>query len=79
MRALNINTFGDALIYGLVVGLGFLTNDGQYLLNLNIPRPLLYGVGSGSYFLAEQPVIEIAARLHHDRRTIRAPRLWSIP
>lgn len=52
MRALGIDSFGDALLFGIVVGIGFLAattvNTG---INPNIPRPLLYGVISGSYFL----------------------------
>ena len=52
MRALHIDHYSDGLVYGLVVGTGFLTattvNTG---INPNIPRPILYGVISGSYFL----------------------------
>lgn len=60
MRALGIENFGDALAFGIIVGLGFLTattvNTG---INPNIPRPLLYGLISGSYFLATGVVVSL--------------------
>jgi Protein of unknown function (DUF1761) len=52
IRALGVVSYGDALIFGLVTGLGFLVpttvNTG---INPNIPRPILYGIISGAYFL----------------------------
>jgi Protein of unknown function (DUF1761) len=52
MRVLGISTFADALLFGLVIGFGFLAattvNTG---INPNIPHPILYGVISGSYFV----------------------------
>jgi len=52
MRALGIETLADALIYGLIVGAGFLaTTTVNTGINPNMPRPLLYGLVSGSYFL----------------------------
>jgi Protein of unknown function (DUF1761) len=52
MRAFGIHTYGDAVAFGLIAGFGLLTtttvNTG---INPNIPRPILYGVVSGSYFL----------------------------
>ena len=52
MRALNINSFGDAIAIGPTVGLGFpgatTVNTGS---NPNIPRPITSGIISGSYFL----------------------------
>lgn len=52
MRSLEIDNFGDGVAYGLIVGIGYLTtttvNTG---INPNMPRPLLYGAISGSYFL----------------------------
>lgn len=53
MRSLGIGNFGDGLIYGLIVGVGFLvTTTVNTGINPNMPRPLLYGAVSGSYFLA---------------------------
>jgi hypothetical protein len=52
MRAFGINNIGDGLVFGFIVGLGLLAattvNTG---INPNIPRPILYGIISGSYFL----------------------------
>jgi Protein of unknown function (DUF1761) len=60
MRALGINTVGDGLMFGTIVGLGLLAattvNTG---INPNIPRPILYGVISGSYFLAAGIMISL--------------------
>jgi Protein of unknown function (DUF1761) len=60
LRALGINTYGEGLVFGMIAGLGFLTtttvNTG---INPNIPRPLLYGVISGSYFLVAGVMISL--------------------
>ncbi|MEU1397537.1 DUF1761 domain-containing protein [Micromonospora zamorensis] len=48
--ALNINAYGDALLFGLIVGVGYLTaNTVTIAINPNFPRPLLYAAISGSY------------------------------
>jgi hypothetical protein len=51
IRAFKIESIADGLIFGAIVGIGFLTpttvNTG---INPNIPRPLVYGLVSGSYF-----------------------------
>jgi len=52
IQNLGIDNFGDGLVYGLVVGIGFLaTTTVNTGINPNMPRPLLYGAISGSYFL----------------------------
>lgn len=52
MRSLGIDNLGDGLVYGLIVGIGFLvTTTVNTGINPNMPRPLLYGAVSGSYFL----------------------------
>jgi Protein of unknown function (DUF1761) len=60
MRALGIDNLRDGLVFGLIVGLGFLgattVNTG---INPNIPRPILYGVISGSYFLVAGVIISL--------------------
>ncbi len=60
MRALGIESYADALQFGLVVGLGLLAattvNTG---INPNIPRPVLYGAISGSYFITAAVVISL--------------------
>ncbi|MFF4418636.1 DUF1761 domain-containing protein [Streptosporangium sp. NPDC001559] len=50
MAALKIDTYGDALLFGLIIGLGYLTaNTVTIAINPNFPRPLLYAAISGSY------------------------------
>lgn len=60
MRALHIEDFADALLFGLIVGLGFLaTTTVNTGINPNMPRPLLYGLVSGSYFLVTGVVVSL--------------------
>lgn len=58
--AFDIHTFADAVVFGLIVGAGLLAattvNTG---INPNIPRPLAYGLVSGSYFLLSGLVVSI--------------------
>lgn len=50
--ALDIKGLWEALQLSLVVGIGYLvTNTTNIAINPNIPRPFLYSVISGSYFL----------------------------
>jgi len=50
--ALSIETIDNAMIFGVIVGIGFLASTTvNTAINPNIPRPLLYGLISGSYFL----------------------------
>lgn len=50
--ALNISSFGDALKFSLLVGIGYLfANTVNIAINPNIPRPILYGLISGTYHL----------------------------
>jgi hypothetical protein len=50
--ALNISSFGAGLEFAALVGFGFLVaNTVNIAINPNIPRPILYGVISGSYHL----------------------------
>ncbi|SDF35901.1 Protein of unknown function [Lentzea fradiae] len=52
MRALDINAVGDALVFALVIGIGFLAaNTVIIAINPNMPRPLFYSLISGSYHL----------------------------
>lgn len=50
--AFEIESYVDAIVFGGIVGVGLLAsttiNTG---INPNIPRPLVYGLVSGSYFL----------------------------
>ncbi|WP_329141668.1 DUF1761 domain-containing protein [Streptomyces sp. NBC_00670] len=50
MAALHIDTYGDALLFGLITGLGYLTaNTVNIAINPNFPRPLFYAAISGTY------------------------------
>ncbi|WP_428657746.1 DUF1761 domain-containing protein [Runella sp.] len=50
--ALNIQSFGEAMGFALVVGFGYLVaNTVNIAINPNIPRPILYGIISGAYHL----------------------------
>jgi hypothetical protein len=52
MAALEIDTVGDALVFALVVGVGYLVaNTVNIAINPNMPRPLFYAAISGAYHL----------------------------
>jgi hypothetical protein len=60
IRALGIVSYSDAVTFGLITGLGFLaTTTVNTGINPNIPRPILYGVISGSYFLATGVLVSL--------------------
>lgn len=60
LQLLQINTIGDALELCVLIGVGFLVaNTVNIAINPNIPRPILYGVISGSYHLAGILVVGI--------------------
>ena len=51
--ALHIQSFGQALGFAMLVGVGYLfANTVNIAINPNIPRPILYGIISGAYHLA---------------------------
>ena len=52
MQALDIATYGQALVFAVLVGLGYLVaNTVNIAINPNMPRPLLYGFISGAFHL----------------------------
>jgi hypothetical protein len=52
MYALAINTYGHAIEFALIVGVGYLVaNTINIAINPNIPRPIYYGMISGTYHL----------------------------
>jgi hypothetical protein len=52
MYALGIDSYGKAIEFALIVGIGYLVaNTVNIAINPNIPRPILYGIISGSYHL----------------------------
>jgi Protein of unknown function (DUF1761) len=58
--ALNITTYGNALLFATVIGVGYLVaNTVNIAINPNIPRPFLYGFISGSYHLAGMVVVSL--------------------
>lgn len=60
IQALNIRSIADALIFGAVVGIGyFASTTVNIAINPNIPRPLFYGLISGSYFLLSNLIVNV--------------------
>jgi hypothetical protein len=60
IRVLDITNLGDGLVFGLIVGLGLLaTTTVNTGINPNIPRPILYGIISGSYFVIAGVLISL--------------------
>jgi len=52
IHSLKIDSYENALPFSMLVGLGYLVaNTFNIAINPNIPRPLLYGLISGSYHL----------------------------
>lgn len=52
LRSLHVTSMGDALVFGLITGLGYLVPTVvNVAINPNIPRPLFYGVINAPYFL----------------------------
>ena len=50
--ALDIRSFGGALEFSAIVGVGYLfANTVNIAINPNIPRPILYGLITGTYHL----------------------------
>ena len=60
MVILNINNYSSALEFSLIIGLGFLTaNTVNIAINPNIPRPILYGIITGTYHLVGMLIVSI--------------------
>jgi hypothetical protein len=58
--AMDISSIGEALEFSLLVGIGFLVaNTVNIAINPNIPRPILYGIISGSYHLVGILIVSI--------------------
>ncbi|NUL04054.1 DUF1761 domain-containing protein [Streptomyces lunaelactis] len=52
MAALRVDSYPDALLFGLIVGAGYLVaNTVNIAINPNFPRPLFYSLISGAYNL----------------------------
>lgn len=52
VEALDITSVADAVVFGLIVGVGYLSAmTFQIAVNPNFPRPLLYGIINAPYFV----------------------------
>ena len=59
-RILKIDSLGNAISIGTLVGFGFLaTTTINTAINPNIPRPLLYGFVSGLFFVVSTILVSI--------------------
>ena len=53
LEALDVRALADAVVFGLLVGVGYLTAmTFQIAINPNFPRPLYYGVLNAPFFVA---------------------------
>lgn len=60
LNALAINSYQGALLFGLIVGIGYLVaNTVNIAINPNIPRPFLYGAISGAYHLVGIVIVSL--------------------
>jgi hypothetical protein len=60
LYALQINSYGNALGFALLVGFGYLfTNTVNIAINPNIPRPLFYGLITGSFHLVGMVLVNL--------------------
>jgi hypothetical protein len=58
--ALNISNISAAVEFALVIGIGFLVaNTINIAINPNMPRPIYYGIISGSYHLVGILIVSI--------------------
>lgn len=60
MHALGINSFGRALEFALLIGVGYLfANTVNIAINPNIPKPILYGMISGTFHLVGISIVSV--------------------
>lgn len=60
MSAQKIGSFGEALGFGAIVGVGYLSATAMNMaINPNIPRPIIYGLLSSAYFFVASIVISV--------------------
>lgn len=66
IRALDITTIGPAVVFGLVVGVGYLTAmTFQIAINPNFPRPILYGLINAPFFIVSSVIDSVILALLH--------------
>lgn len=64
MAALGIDTVGDAVVFGLVVGVGYLlAMTFNIAINPNFPHPIRYGLLNTPYFLGGSVITALAVVL----------------
>jgi hypothetical protein len=64
LRALDVTTIGDALVFGLLVGIGYLSAmTFQIAINPNFPRPLYYGVLNSPFFIISSLLTSVIVTL----------------
>ncbi|WP_229052343.1 DUF1761 domain-containing protein [Aeromicrobium sp. Leaf350] len=57
LEALQVTSTGDAVLFGLIVGVGYLSAmTFQIAINPNFPRPLFYGVLNAPFFVLSSVV-----------------------
>lgn len=60
MYVLGIDTYGKAIEFALVIGIGYLaTNTINIAINPNMPRPIHYGIISSAYHLVGILIVSI--------------------
>lgn len=60
VETIDITGIGDAVAFGLIVGVGYLSAmTFQIALNPNFPRPLYYGLLNAPYFIASAVVSSV--------------------
>jgi len=60
LYALHVSSYETALEFALLTGTGYLVaNTVNIAINPNIPRPILYGVISGTYHLAGISIVSV--------------------
>ena len=58
--ALKIDSYENAMIFAVIVGVGYLAaNTVNIAINPNIPRPLLYGLISGTYHVVGTLIVSL--------------------
>jgi hypothetical protein len=60
LYTLHIDTYGNALRFALLVGVGYLvSNTVNIAINPNMPRPFFYGLITGSYHLVSMVLVNL--------------------
>ncbi|MBN9175783.1 MAG: DUF1761 domain-containing protein [Microbacterium sp.] len=64
LRAMDVTDVGEAVVFALIVGVGYLTvMTFQIAINPNFPRPLLYGLINAPYFILSSILTAIIVTL----------------